>query len=87
MGLVNGCLYAVVNKSYQKHFNTTLMRNIKKLSKKLIALLFSNYIFLKIVYKSIRLGDLLTFSFIICVYNLGCTNTDTSIDIDMDMTQ
>ena len=57
------------------------------LSKKLIALLFSNYIFLKIVYKSICLGDLLTFSFIICVYNLGHTDTYTSIDIDMDMTQ
>ena len=49
---------------------------------KVIVLLFFNEIFLKIIPKSILLGALLKFFFIICVYNLGCMNMNMDTDTD-----
>ena len=56
------------------------------MEEKLIVLLFSNENFLKIIPISIFWEDLLIFSFIICVYNLGCMDTNMGIDTSMDTT-
>ena len=54
---------------------------------KVIVLLFFNEIFLKIIPKSILLGALLKFFFIICVYNLGCMDMNMGTDTGMGTTQ
>ena len=46
-----GVLRIIVNKLNYESFNITFMENIKKLSKKLITLLFSLKMFLKLVSK------------------------------------
>ena len=51
-----GVLRIIVNKLNYESFNITFMENIKKLLKKLITLLFSYKMFIKIVSKLTFLG-------------------------------
>ena len=51
-----GVLRVILNKLNQERFNITFMENIKNLSKKLITLLFSLNMFLKLVPKPMPLG-------------------------------
>ena len=53
MVLLMGTFRTIVNKLYKENFNVTFHRKYKHLLEKVIALLFFNKMFLKIVHKSI----------------------------------